>query len=166
MSKPKIVIVDDHDNIIGHKYREEFDPSKDYYRCTGIWVTNSQGEILIAQRKFTKKHDPGKWGPAVAGTVDEGETYESNAYKVLEEEIGITGVKLEPGPKTESEPKRKYFSQWYLCTIDKPAEDFKLQEEEVEKVKWVTKEWLLEDVKNNPENYVPSLPARLKVLIK
>ena len=32
-------------------------------------------ENPIFLRSFTKSHDPGKWGPAVAGTVEEGETY-------------------------------------------------------------------------------------------
>ena len=87
MKKPKVIIVDENDNPIGLKYREDIDYSKDTYRCTGIWITNSNDEVLIAQRKFTKDKDPGKWGPAVAGTIEEGETYESNAYKEMKEEI-------------------------------------------------------------------------------
>ncbi len=33
---------------------------------------------MLAQRKFTKNHNPGTWGPAVTGTVAESETYDSN----------------------------------------------------------------------------------------
>lgn len=163
----KIIIVDVNNNPVGLKTRDEFDRSTDYYRCTGIWITNSKGEILIAQRKFTKKHDPGKWGPGVAGTVEEGETYESNAYKELEEELGIVGVKLRLGPLVNSLPKRRFFGQWYFCTIDKSAKDFRLQENEVEKVMWISRDDLIKDIEINPDKYVSSLPdALLELSIK
>lgn len=68
--KPKIIIVNENDEIIGHKARGTLE-QLDIYRVSALWIKNSQGDILLAQRKFTKKHDPGKWGPAVAGTNDE-----------------------------------------------------------------------------------------------
>jgi isopentenyl-diphosphate delta-isomerase len=70
----KIIIVDDEDNIIGIKEREEVDKKNLRYRCSALWVKNSKGEILLAKRALTKKHSPGKWGPAVAGTLAENET--------------------------------------------------------------------------------------------
>lgn len=85
------VIVNENDEIIGHKLREEVDPKNDIYRVSALWVTNSAGDVLIAQRKLTKKHAPGKWEPAVAGTVEKGETDESNIYKEAQEEIGLSG---------------------------------------------------------------------------
>ncbi len=165
MKKP-IVIVDDNDLPIGVKNREDVDYEVDTYRVAGIWVTNSQGEVLIAQRKFTKKHDPGKWGPAVAGTIEEGETYESNAYKELEEEIGIKDIELELGPKRHNTFPKRYFSQWFTCRIDRPIADFVIQEEEVEQIKWVEKDKLLQDVKNNPDKYIPSFPKSIELLMK
>ena len=47
-------IVDDQDNLIGAKPRNEIDFKNDYYRISGIWLTNSKGQILIAQRLMTK----------------------------------------------------------------------------------------------------------------
>ncbi len=164
--KKKVVIVDDNDVPVGTKYRDEVDYLKETYRCTGIWLVNSQGEILIAQRKFTKSKDPGKWGPAAAGTVEEGETYESNAYKELEEEIGVTGIKLELGPKQHSVSPRKYFGQWFLCEIDRSIEQFVIQEDEVEQIKWINKDDLLLDMKNYPDKYVTSLHSIINLLIK
>ena len=157
----KIIIVDENDNPIGVKYREEVDSQKDIYRCTGIWLTNSQGEILLAQRKLTKDKDPGKWGPAVSGTVEEGETCEINAYKEMEEEIGLTGVELKLGPKQRFFSPRNYFAQWFTCQIDKPIEDFVVQEEEVEEIKWVKEDDLRADLRNNPDKYIPSLPEAI-----
>ena len=67
-------IVDLNDEIIGHKPRNEIDFKKDYYRIGCLWLTNSKGEVLIAQRLLAKDKDPGKWGPAAAGTLEMGET--------------------------------------------------------------------------------------------
>lgn len=76
----KIPVVNEQDEIIDYKDRSVLDP-RDLCHVTGLWVTDSDGNILLAQRSFKKKHDPGIWGPAVSGTVEEGETYESNIIK-------------------------------------------------------------------------------------
>ena len=55
-------IVDDQDNIIGAKPRNEIDFKKDCFRSSGLWLTNSKGQVLIAQRSLSKDKDPGKWG--------------------------------------------------------------------------------------------------------
>jgi len=60
MDKLRIVIVNDEDEIIGHKERGTL-VKEDIYRVAALWVTNSKGEILLAQRQLGKRHDPGKW---------------------------------------------------------------------------------------------------------
>ena len=55
-------IVDDQDNIIGAKPRNEIDFINDYFRSSGLWLTNSKNQVLIAQRVLSKDKDPGKWG--------------------------------------------------------------------------------------------------------
>ena len=113
-------IVDEQDNLIGAKPRNEIDFKNGYYRISGLWLTSSNGQILIAQRLLTKDKDPGKWGPAAAGTLEVGETYESNAYKEAEEEIGLTGVTFTQGPKMKFTTPRHSFCQWYTAVCDKP----------------------------------------------
>ena len=81
------------------------------YRVSSLWITNSKGEVLLARRAFNKKHDPGKWGPAVSGTVEEGETYESNIIKETEEELGIKSLKPIAGLKLRVKNKYNYFNQ-------------------------------------------------------
>ena len=81
-----ITIVNLDDEIIGYKPRSEI-TSQDVYRVSALWIENSKGEILLAQRGFMKRNNPGKWGPAVAGTIDKGESYEENMYKEAEEEL-------------------------------------------------------------------------------
>ncbi|MDB5160829.1 MAG: isopentenyl-diphosphate delta-isomerase, isopentenyl-diphosphate delta-isomerase [Candidatus Saccharibacteria bacterium] len=150
----RTVIVDSDDNILGAKNGEDlkFD---DIYRVSALWLTNSQGQILLAKRKMTKKTDPGKWGPAVSGTIEEGETYESNIYKEAEEEIGLTGHRFTVGPKVLN-PYGNYtfFAQWFLCSLDWPLDKFKLQEDEVEELAWVGKDFLIKELENSPSKYI------------
>ena len=164
MQKQKLIIVDEHDTPIGLKYRDEIDYKKDIYRWSAIWIENSKNQVLIAQRQITKDKDPGKWGPAVAGTLEEGETYESNAHKEIEEELGVTIDSFQKGPKQYADTPRRYFGQWFLCKLDKSTEEFVLQEDEVAQIAWIDKEELAEDIQSNPEKYVPTMIEMVGIL--
>ncbi len=154
--KPRIVMVDNADNIIGYKERGPLGKD-DIYRVSALWIVNSKDEILLAKRHRSKKHHPGKWGPAVAGTVDEGETYELNITKEAEEELGLKNIKFELGPKTETNVEYHHFTQWYTLTLDKDPKDFQLQVDEVEEVKWFNPKDLEKQIQKHPENFLPTL---------
>jgi len=158
-------IVDANDNPIGAKQRldKQYD---DIYRVSALWLTDSvSGDILLAQRKYTKNNDPGKWAAAVAGTVEPDETYESNITKEIEEEIGLLNISLSDGPKEFiDDGDNKFFCQWFVGSVDRSKVLIKIQEEEVESVKWVSVQWLLQDVKLNSQDYVPSMSNNLQVL--
>ncbi len=161
----KVQVVDENDNIIGYKERAEIDYKKDIYRISALWVTNSKGEILVAQRKLTKDKDPGMWDPAAAGTVEEYETYESNIYKEAQEEIGLTGETFLLGPKQRRFTPRQYFCQWYTVILDRDIKDFKIQEDELEQITWIPEEQLVQEVKENPEKWIPPMSEIIKTFI-
>ena len=165
MTKPLIQVVDRDDNLIGHVARDEFDYATQIYRITALWLTNSQGQVLLAQRKLTKDKDPGKWGPAAAGTMDEGETYDENIRKETEEEIGVTDIEFVKGPKVYFESPRMCWAQWYEATLNLSADEFVIQEDEVEKVEWMDPEWLKNDFEQNPDKYVPSMKYVIETFI-
>lgn len=159
-------IVDENDNLIGHKLGAEFDPSADIYRVSALWLTNSKGQVLLAQRSPKKKNGGGLWGPAVAGTVENDETYEQNIIKEAKEEIGLFGFEILGTSKIFFDTKnRKYFSTYFYATVDKPADDFIL-EEEVAAMKWVDADWLKNDVAQNPEAYVLGWDKNLGIIMK
>lgn len=156
-----IIIVDKDDNEIGIKNFDTVDYLKDIYRVSAAWVSNSQGEVLIAQRAFDKAHSPGCWGPSAAGTIEVGETYDQNIIHELEEEIGLTVTlaDLTKGTKIfthADNPNRRYFTQWYYTKADKPAEEFVIQKDEVEAVRWVAKEKLLAELTEKPKHFLDS----------
>lgn len=153
--KPKIIIVNEQDEIIGYKDRELIDP-KDIYRASGLWIKNSKGEILLAQRALTKSHHPGRWGAAAAGTVEEGEDYYSNIVKEAKEELGIENVSFKELIKLRRQTQWNYFVQLYLAVIDKDIGEFKIQKEEVEQIKWFKKDDLLKEIESNPDLFLVS----------
>lgn len=157
----KIIIVDENNEIIGSKERFEV-CLPDIYRATGLWITNSKGEILLAQRSFNKSHDPGKWGPAVSGTVEEGETYEENIQKEAREELGVSDLELVEGPVTRKRGVHDRFSQWFFAELDQDIADFRIQKDEVEQIKWFTRQELEIEIAENPEHFLQSIPERLK----
>jgi isopentenyl-diphosphate delta-isomerase len=149
-------IVDERDRVVGYKDSSQINHPADIYRVSALWLTNSSGKVLLAQRGLSLKNSPGKWGPAVAGTVDKGETYQTNIRKEAEEEIGLTAVRLRPGPKRlVREPGRSYFCQWYTACVDMNLNDFTPDVREVASLKWVQYKALVKDVQCNPENYIP-----------
>lgn len=153
----KIQIVDEQDNVIGVKERTGVDYKTDIYRVSALWLTNSKGQTLLAKRAAVKGNDPGKWGPAVAGTIDEGETYDDNIYKEAIEEIGLGGAEFTKGKKTRITYPRNYFCQWYFVTIDREADTFIMQANEVDELEWVDIEQMKKELKVNPDKYVPAM---------
>ncbi len=159
--KPKIIIVDKDDKIVGYKYRDALD-KQDIYRVAALWVTNSRGQILLARRHRNKKNHPRKWGPAVAGTVDEGETYEINIIKEAEEELGLEDIQPVLGPKTETDDEFHHFTQWYILNIDKNENEFKIQADEVEEVGWFETNELKNKLQRQPEEFLPKMKEYLE----
>jgi isopentenyldiphosphate isomerase len=160
-----IIVVDENDNVIGNKPRDVVDKEKLIYRVTGLWIQNSKKENLLARRAYNKTHYPGRWGPAVAGTVDEGESYEENMIKEVKEELGLEGFKLKKSKKMQISGKYNHFTQWFILILDKLAKDFKIQKEEVVEVKWFSKEELLEQLKKNPDEFLPNLKKYAEMFI-
>jgi isopentenyldiphosphate isomerase len=151
-----IIIVDSHDQPIGVKKRSlvTYD---DIYRVSGLWLTNLKGDILLAQRGLHKKNDPGKWGPAVSGTVEASETYESNIYKEAAEEIGLHGVSFAIGPKIfVNDGQHRFFIQTFSATVDLPLAAFTPEPIQVAQLAWFPRSQLLRELKAEPAKFVPS----------
>jgi len=156
----KIPIVDENDNIIEYRERDSRDLNS-IYRVSSLWVTDTEERILLARRALNKTHDPGKWGPAVAGTVEEGETYESNIIKEAKEEIGLENIKPIAGLKKRKRAKWNYFVQEFLLTLPIGFDDFKVSEDEVAEIRWFSKEELMKKLKENPGDFLKGIHERM-----
>ena len=159
----RIPIVNEQDEIIKNIDVSERQKG-DIGRVFALWVTNEKGEILLAQRSFDKLRDPGKWGPAVAGTVEEGETYEENIIKEAEEEIGLVGITPKIEQKYRKSTSHEYFSQWFSVVVDSKY-PFVKQDSEVAEIKWFTKDEILKSFKGNPDSWIPSIGEIVKYFL-
>ena len=162
--KSKIVVVDENDNIIDYKYRDNLKKG-DIYRVSALWITNSHNEILLARRHRTKSHNPRKWGPAVAGTVEKGETYKENIIKEAEEELGLKSIKPKLNIKMKVDNEYNYFVQWYTLNIDKNISELKIQEDEVEEIKWFSKDKLKKQLQEHPEEFIPEMEEYFEMFL-
>jgi isopentenyldiphosphate isomerase len=152
----KAIVVDENDKVIEYKFRGDL-TKKDRIRITVIWIEDGEGNALIHKRSKNKSSWPGYWENAAGGGVAHNESYEENAYKELEEEIGVKGIPLVFITKTliKTSTGERYCS-WFKAVLDWPLEKFTLESSEVEEVKWVNKEELFNHRDANPEVYMPS----------
>lgn len=152
--KKPAVIVDTEDNVLGFKKREDI--VDDIYRVSALWITDKDGNILLAQRALTKKHHPGLFGPAVTGTVEQGETYEYNIQKEVEEELGLRDLDIKEVKTEFHNGTYKHFTRWYRAEIDKDTV-ISLQEDEVAGVRWFDPQELKALLEDQPEVFLESL---------
>ena len=150
-----ITIVDETDTPIGVKPREELTPS-DIYRVSSLWVFNSAGEYLLAQRSANRKQHPLAWQSSAAGTVEEGESYQDNILKEAQQEIGaiISPDNLIPLPKQLVKENYAYYVQRYLTRLDKKLEEFTIQEEEIQALQWIAATEIWRIIREDPNYFV------------
>lgn len=160
--KKLFTIVDKKDNIIDYKEFKSI-KSKDIYRVSALWITNNKRNILLTKRSLSKSHDPGKWEPAVAGTLEKNETYYSNIIKEAEEELGLRNIKPILGPKKRICGKYNFFVQWYFLTIEKPADTFKINNDEIVEIKWFTRKEIINMMHKNPNKFVKTMNKWIKI---
>jgi len=160
----RIPIVNEQDEIIKNIDASE-EQKGDISRVSALWVINEKGEVLLAQRDFKNARDPGRWGPAVAGTVEEGETYEENILKEAKEEIGLINIKIKIEEKNRRSTSHEYFCQWFSVVVDSKY-PFVKQDIEVEQIKWFAKNEILKLYKENPDSFIPTFETTIKYFLK
>jgi len=59
--------------------------------------------------------------------------------------------------------KYRHFNQWFTYKTDLSIEDFTMQPDEVVALKWISPQNLEQDIKENPEDYLPSMLNYLRL---
>lgn len=141
---------------IGVKTREECHSENPgfYHKPAWTWAYNSKGQVLIQKRAMTKKRYPGLWDMSCAGHVDAGESSKIGAIREAKEEIGVDVSEKDMQFLFEYiEDDAWEIGQVFAFKCDKEINELKLQEAEVEQVKWVSLEELKELI--NSDKWVP-----------
>ena len=84
-----ISIYDENDNYVGKDSRINMRKNNLIHRCTTILILNERNEILVQTRALSKEYCPGYLSAVSGGVLCDGETVELNAFKELDEELGI-----------------------------------------------------------------------------
>lgn len=132
------VVVDENDNIIDYRRREECHSDKSLiHRSTGIVIFNNKGKILVQKRSQTKDLYPGYFTISCAGHVKKDEEYEDAAKREMFEEIGIKVPLKFINKKLLKLPLETEFDTLFTAVYDG---QFKTSKDEVESVEFVDPE--------------------------
>ena len=128
--------VDENDQVIGTRSRDELHRLGLRHRAVHILVFNARGDLFLQKRSASKDINPNLWDTSAAGHVDLGESYDEAARRELSEELGIDGTstlrsifKLPSSRETGWE-----FIQVYTVVHDGP---FQLNADEIAEGQWI-----------------------------
>jgi len=104
-----------------------------------ICIFNAKGEMLLQQRASCKKLWPDMWDITAGGNVVAGESSSESATRELFEELGINVdfEKIRPHLTINFE---NGFDDYYFLSLDLDPTTLTLQEDEVQNVKWASKD--------------------------
>ncbi len=150
-----VILVDAHDNPVGQMEKMEAHLKGELHRALSILVFNSQGEVLLQQRAFSKYHTPGLWSNTACSHPRPGEVSLEAATRRLGEEMGFT-TSLEESfsfiykAHFENSLIEHEFDHVFFGTYDGiPV----INPEEANDYRWIKITDLMEDMRSSPEVY-------------
>ena len=171
MSEEYVILVDGNDNPIGLEEKVKCHlPNGKLHRAFTALLFDDKGRLVLTRRAKEKMLWPEDWDGTVASHPREGETYTSSAERRMPEELGVS-CKMDYLMKFEYHvPYKDIGSENEICgtligIIDKSTK-FKIVEDEIDQIKWVSANELLSEIKNNPKIYCPWMLIALKFLDK
>ena len=114
-------------------------PDDAFHLVVHVCAFNTLGEMLIQQRQPFKDGWPDMWDVTVGGSVVAGESSQQAAARELFEEIGLAMDFTETRPHL-SVSFTFGFDDFYLMETEIEVDKLALQYEEVQRVKWASKE--------------------------
>ena len=134
-----------------------------WHRTSHLWLmTEKDGrvEILLQKRSKDKDSFPGCYDISSAGHIPAGVGYAESALRELEEELGVTAAEgdlIFCGDRTviwdaefHGEPFHdRQISRVFMMWLDMEAEEFSVQDSEVESVMWMDFEECLRGVEKD-----------------
>jgi isopentenyldiphosphate isomerase len=140
-------VVDDGGGVVGTVTRARMRAERLRHRCTFVLVRDSTGAVLVHRRSEDKDLWPGRWDLAVGGVVAAGEDWEDAAVRELAEEVGVSGVALQPlGEGTYADDDVVETARMWAVTWDGPVS---FDDGEVVEAVWVDLEELNDRLRND-----------------
>jgi isopentenyl-diphosphate delta-isomerase len=151
----KVILVDEQDNVLGSMDKMEAHRQGILHRAFSILIFNSKGELLLQKRSRNKYHSGGLWTNACCSHPTLNESINDATRKRLKYEMGID---LQP---------TYVYKFIYECKLNDDLTEHELDHvftgifdgtpiinlDEVEDWKFVTMQYLREDVHRHPDRY-------------
>ncbi len=163
MEDELIDICDENNNLLGiQKTKSEAHKDGLWHRSSHIWIYNPKGEILLQLRAKGKLLWPDRWDISAAGHISAGEDPITAGLRETEEEIGLKLHKedldffmVRKHKRIFRKIKNNEFYYVYFFKFNGNINQLKLQEEEVQKIQFVSIDKIKEELKTNSDKYVP-----------
>lgn len=137
----QVALFDAEGRVVGSAPRSVMRARNLRHAASSVVVRDSRGRVYVHRRTRTKDVYPGLLDFAAGGVVLAGETPEACAAREVEEELGISGVPLEPaGTADYADRHTRYRAHRYTVVWDGPV---RWQPEEVDWGDWLTVEELV-----------------------
>jgi len=174
MTDELIDICDENNNLLGiQKMGSEVHKNGLWHRASHVWIYNSKGEILLQLRAKNKELYPDMWDISAAGQVSAGEEPIISGLRETEEEIGLSVkkdelefFKIRKHKAIFRNIKDNEFYYVYFLKFDGDVKKLKFQDEEVQSIQFLPIEKIEEELKRNPEKYVPHRDYWFEVINK
>ena len=125
------------------------------------WIINSEGKFLVQRRSLTKRNNPGKWS-STNGLVQLGEDRFETVQRETKEELGIDIDKNQIYLVEENHIVGNHLMvDIFVTYVDVKLSDITIQESEVDKVCYVTKEELLDLDVSTTCSYIKTLASKI-----
>tara|TARA_B110000285_G_scaffold181200_1_gene204462 strand:+ start:393 stop:902 length:510 start_codon:yes stop_codon:yes gene_type:complete len=85
----RVILVDENDTPLGTMEKMEAHEKGVLHRAFSVFIFNSEGEMLLQQRAFSKYHSGGLWTNTCCSHPKEGESTMEAAHRRLKEEMGF-----------------------------------------------------------------------------
>lgn len=138
--------------------REECHRKGLWHRATVVFVMNSKNEILLQQRSATKKLWANMWDVTAGGHLLAGEFSFNAVIRETKEEIGLDidaedllFIGCARSMQAQGDIINNHFNEFFIVKKDIDISKLKLQSEEVQDIKWLEVEDLLQRISNNYE---------------
>lgn len=93
MNKPHVILVDEENNILGIQDKlEVHNANTPLHRGFSVFLFNSQKELLIQKRSYTKKTWGGFWSNSFCGHPQINETASQAIYRHAKFELGLQNL--------------------------------------------------------------------------
>ncbi|MBT0724462.1 isopentenyl-diphosphate Delta-isomerase [Rosenbergiella sp. S61] len=89
MEKIDVILVDEHDNPLGQMEKLEAHRQGRLHRAITVYVFNTQQQLMLQQRAFSKYHCGGLWSNTCCGHPFPHEGTQQAAERRLDEEMGL-----------------------------------------------------------------------------